>query len=290
MTSPELKRHVKTEDQKFHFSSAQRRWFERAYGDLAGRICYFPVYDEKNGWQFCGSTRGLELHHIIPEYMFRLARAKDENNENGSSICKQRCRDKNPTDAYNGIYLCSYHHRGRGYDGSVDLFEDVVPVVHPRRALGKRERKAELERTPEAVRHLIEQYKLLEMSGIRDYNPDWDFVLEEIAREAARRHLMKHPNDLFPYKEKTIEEPQADAPGKNRLTLDEAVHELIYKHDLLLKQGTADQGKGLSFGEISLNAVLYYLITHSDDLGTPARDQEITEEKERAGERVLFES
>jgi len=156
------------------FTKNQVKWFRRVYGGQ----CHFPIYSEEQGFHYCLSSNEIQVHHIEPQRYSR------------DILCS------NPNRMYNGIALCSRHHVGKGYNGSLHL-DDIVDIIHPDITWALRNYRRTEKKSFDMV--FGRRNELLSDSGIY-WLDDYDNFLRETAEYKISEYLLKQPKDKFPLK------------------------------------------------------------------------------------------
>ena len=147
-------------------------WMRRVYQGF----CHFPIYTEARGYVYCGSGFRIQVHHIISQgfakYVLRL----------------------DPDTMGNLVLLCSYHHIGRGYDGTLDFHENYVPVVHPDIAWAFRMYPKMGRR---AFAQVFDERRERMAQGLIYHNPDFDEAFRQINQLVMQKHF-QNGGDKFP--------------------------------------------------------------------------------------------
>ena len=94
----------------------------------------------------------------------------------------------------NLILLCSYHHIGRCYDGTLDFHENYVPVVHPDIAWAFRMYPKMGRR---AFAQVFDERRERMAQGLIYHNPDFDEAFRQINQLVMQRHF-QNGGDKFP--------------------------------------------------------------------------------------------
>jgi len=149
--------------------------------------CLFPVYKvDQWGDELacpCGGS-DIHIHHIIPKrYAFETEGLLVDN------------------DPRLLIPLCTGHHIGDGYKGSLDWHNDIVPVVHPDIAWAKRnyrgkEKPTSFDKVFEGRGQRVEQ-------NLTYWNTDFDQHLLAIADEMYWLYL-NTTGDSYPINHKNL--------------------------------------------------------------------------------------
>ena len=157
----------------------QRDWVIRAWDRVFEEtrpaeglhICAFPVErDERvvlHGWE-----ERVQVHHIVPKGYAKNVLGWDD------------AKINSPT---NLIPLCEEHHIGRGWDGSLDWRNDLVPVVHPDMEWARRKYQGK-EKKPTSYDFVFEGRSERMANGETYWNTDFDWPLAEKAREVVQRY------------------------------------------------------------------------------------------------------
>lgn len=156
----------------------QKDWCKRVWNPY---FCYFPMYSERRGFYYCGSTSKVELHHIQPQGFLK------------------RVLGWNPDFALNIVPCCSMHHVGKGYKGTLDHHNELVPVIHTDMAYGLRNYGRD---GKEGLNKIFAgREKRTDSNPPQKYwNDDWSIFLQNTCNEIVGRYLREHPEDPFPEK------------------------------------------------------------------------------------------
>lgn len=167
-------------------NKAQLAFMRAVYSPRGTLFCHFPVYTEARGFHFCGSTKGVQIHHIQPKGF--LARVFGWGLE----------RIDTPK---NLVAICQYHHVGRGYKGSLDHHNEVVFVIHTDMAWAYQQYGKQGRKSFDLV--FTGRDKRTENNPPQIYwNPQWDEALTNIAEIACSKYFAEHPDLKYPKRKK----------------------------------------------------------------------------------------
>src|SRR3989304_3508914 len=156
----------------------QLEWARRVYSPKGVLFCHFPIYTEKQGWGYCGSTIKIEINHVKPQGWTK------------------RILKKNPDYPTNLVAICKFHHVGWGYQGTLDWENEVVFVIHTDTALAYRQYRD----NRSAFEEVFADREVATDRKEKYWNTDWDSTLTRIAHQCVSRYLYEHPRDPFPKK------------------------------------------------------------------------------------------
>ena len=167
-------------------TKGQLAWARRVYSQQGVLTCHFPLYTEKKGWHYCGSREEIQIHHVKPQgFIKRL-------------WVKLMGGDGNPDYPLNLIACCKKHHLGKGYRGTLDHYNDVVPVIHTDMAYAYQRYGEE----PGIFDKVFQGRVTRTERGETYWNTDWDEALVMIAEKVVWDYILKHPNDPWPKRRK----------------------------------------------------------------------------------------
>ena len=156
-------------------TQAQRDWARRVYSPRGVLFCHFPMYSERRGWYYCGSTQNVQIHHRRPQGFIR------------------RVFGSNPDYPLNLIAICEEHHNCKN-----SRYEDCV---HPDMENARKN-------YTKSGRNSYEQaFRAREIATAKNppqiyWNDSMDEAMQQVIDRIVGNYLVAHKEDPWPEKRK----------------------------------------------------------------------------------------